>query len=266
MKHTKINNINIFLGPPLSVSLLPQWATAPASQGGFSLSLGRFLDLLWALWNSHMDLPPKSTAAKARRVSAVGTLTDYSDIPNLQDLPSQSQRFKPWLAQMHGDFSSPSCHTAPGLSLDFGPNIACVAPSGVCSPPGREGAKATADWDTPTHSGWSGVRRPQLGCVLRAWGMLTLVQVPPNAHGGCSPPACHSTLVPQFLNFPHSHLLQCIHTANSGPLSISNLLIPCFSTEPLPAFNSSLYFSSYYTSELHFYWLLLTYPEMSLIF
>ena len=63
------------------------------------------------------------------------------------------------------DFSSPSCHTAPGLSLDFGPNFACVAPSGVCSPPGRKGAKATANWGTPTHSGCSGVRRPQLGCT-----------------------------------------------------------------------------------------------------
>ena len=64
------------------------------------------------------------------------------------------------------------------------------------------------------------------------------------------------------LNSPHSHLLWRIHTASSGPLPISNLLAPCFSTEPLPALNS-LYFSSHYTSELHFYWLLLMYPEMS---
>lgn len=122
------------------------------------------------------------------------------------------------------DFSSPSCHTAPGLSLDFGPNFACVAPSGICSPPGREGAKATADWGTPTHSGRSGVRRPQLGCVLRVWGVLTLVQVPPNARGGCSPLASHSTLVPQFpsftspLTYPHSQQWSSSHIQSLSPM------------------------------------------------
>lgn len=44
-----------------------------------------------------------STAAKARRVSVVGTLTGYSDIPKMQDLPSRSQGFNPWRAQLHGE-------------------------------------------------------------------------------------------------------------------------------------------------------------------
>lgn len=95
--------------------------STPAFLGGFSISLGRFLDLLGELWgqitltwpNSHMYLPPKSTAAKARRVSVVGTLTGYSDIPKMQDLPSRLQGFNPWLAQLHGDSSSPSSVTLP---------------------------------------------------------------------------------------------------------------------------------------------------------
>ena len=50
--------MNIFLGPPLSVSLLPQWARAdPASPGGLPIPLGGSLDLLWALWGQLIPWP-----------------------------------------------------------------------------------------------------------------------------------------------------------------------------------------------------------------
>lgn len=169
-----------------------------------------------------MDLPPKSTAAKARRVSVLGTLTDYSDIPNSQDLPSQLQRFKPWLAQLHGDFSSPSCHTAPGLSLDSGPNIACVAPSGSVPHPGEREQKQQPIGTHPLTQAGAG-KAATAGLCAESLGYAHSGASSSQCHGGCSRhlhATQHWCLNSQL---PHSHLLQCIHIANSGPLPISNL-------------------------------------------
>lgn len=150
-------------------------------------------------------------------------------------------------------FQFPFMSHCPWAQLDSGPNIACVAPSGVCSPPGREREQKQQPIGH-THS-----LRLERGKAATA-GLC--VESLGHAHSGCKflpmpmEAARHLHATQHWcLNsqLPHSHLLQCIHTAISGPLPISNLLIPCFSTEPLPAFNSSLYFSSYYTSELHFY-------------
>ena len=61
--------------------------------------------LIWP--SSHVYLPPESTAAKPRPVSIAGTLVVYSDIPQMQDLPSQSWGFNPRLVQPHREISVP---------------------------------------------------------------------------------------------------------------------------------------------------------------
>ena len=107
-----------------------------------------------------------------------------------------------------------------GLSFGFGPTSVFASPSGVYSPPRREGAIAVADWGSLTHSGQGGVWCPQLGCVLSAsgsrdwqsvatdWDILTLVGVSPSACGGrdwcvgavaALPLVHHSTVAPLFL-------------------------------------------------------------------
>ena len=53
-----------------------------------------------------MYLPPTFTAAKAGLVSAV-TLIIYSDIPQTQDVLSQSQRINPQPVQVQGGISAP---------------------------------------------------------------------------------------------------------------------------------------------------------------
>jgi len=86
----------------------------PASPRVLPKLLGKSLDLLWALKNqlrpncpnSHVSLPPKFTAAKAGLVSAV-TLIIYSDIPQTQDVLSQSQRINPQPVQVQGGISAP---------------------------------------------------------------------------------------------------------------------------------------------------------------
>ena len=67
--------------------------------------MGPAQTLTWP--ESCVYLPPESTAAKARLFSVVGTLIVYSDIPQTQDLPSQSWGLNLQLVQLHGEISLP---------------------------------------------------------------------------------------------------------------------------------------------------------------
>lgn len=91
---------------------------------------------------SHMYLPPKSTAAKARWVSVVGTLTGYSDIPKMQDLLSRLQEFNPWFAQLHGEISVPLHATLPlGSAWILAPTLLVWHPQGSVPHPGEREQK-----------------------------------------------------------------------------------------------------------------------------
>ena len=68
-------------------------------------TVGPAQTLTWP--DSHVYLPPKSTAVKTRLVSIVGTLVVYSGIPQMQDLPSQSLGFNVRLVQLHRKISIP---------------------------------------------------------------------------------------------------------------------------------------------------------------
>ena len=158
--------------------------------------------------------------------------------------------------------------TALGLSFGFGTTSACGSPSGVCSPPRRDGVKSGTG-GMMAHFG--GMRHGSywLGhsCLLR-WGskgqwqtgawVLALVGVPPIAPGagagvwGERPrwwpcPSCttqHWRLPLQSVLPPGAFLAVeplapipsgCLHAANSSPLLGSALQTPSFSTQSQPA-------------------------------
>ena len=74
--------------------------------------------------NSHVYMPPKSTAAKARLVSVVGTV-DHSDILQSLDILGQSWRFYPQLVQVPGEISVPlpQSHRLWGSALILAPPL-----------------------------------------------------------------------------------------------------------------------------------------------
>ena len=87
-----------------------------------------------------MYLPPNSAAHKAISISVVGTLIFYTDIPQIQDLPSRSQRFNMWVMQLHRDLSFSSLFAAPlghSLALVLAPTLHACYPQASISGPGK---------------------------------------------------------------------------------------------------------------------------------
>lgn len=87
-----------------------------------------------------MYLPPNSAAHEAISTSVVGTLIVYTDIPQIQDLPSRSQRFNMWVTQLHRDLSFSSLVAAPlghSLALILTPTLHACYPQASISCPGK---------------------------------------------------------------------------------------------------------------------------------
>ena len=116
-------------------------------------TVGPAQTLTWP--NSCVYLPPTSTA------SIVGKLI-FSDIPQMQGLPSRLWGFNQHPLRLHREISLPllwSHHPWSSAFVLAPPKpkhvvLVCGPPSGVCSPPRQEGAKAAAALGTLTHSGW----------------------------------------------------------------------------------------------------------------
>ena len=86
--------------------------------------------LAWS--NIHMYMPVKSTAAKARPVSATGVLI-HSDVPQALSLQSWQLGCKSMNNITRRDFSSSSfVAQLLGLSCGFSPTSLCHPPTGVC--------------------------------------------------------------------------------------------------------------------------------------
>lgn len=131
----------------------------PASPVGPHITLGRSVDLLWALWGqltlicpiSCQYLHPKSTAAKFRLVSVVGTLV-YSYVPWKQDLTNQSQDLIYGLCSCmeRFPFLFLSC-TIPGAQLLFWPPLCMWATLSHLFPTQVRGSKSSS-WLGYTYS------------------------------------------------------------------------------------------------------------------
>ena len=105
--------------------------------------------LAWPI--SHLYLPRKSTAAKARPVSAAGTLVVPSDVPEVLSLQSQSWGCNSVVHTVGGEISALLSCMAPGALLWFQPHLCTWAthrhllpglPWSTQSPPRWEGAEA----------------------------------------------------------------------------------------------------------------------------
>ena len=189
MKQKNSNNNNIFLGPQLSVSLPhsePQ--PVPASPRNPLIPLGRSLDLLWALrgqltlWPGPIPMctyPRSPQLLKLDQPSIVGTLIIYSDIPEIQVLPSQLQGFNPLLLWLHGKISIPllwSHH--PWAQLCFWHHLCMWATLRHLFPAWVRGDESSG-WLEHTYSGrregW--ICQPLMGCAGSACSSRDLQEV-----------------------------------------------------------------------------------------
>ena len=90
-----------------------------------------------------MYLPPVSPVVKARPASIVGPLIDYSDIPQMQGLPSQLPGFNPLLLQLHREISVPLLlsHRPWGSASVLTPPLHVGHPQASVLHPGERGQK-----------------------------------------------------------------------------------------------------------------------------